>query len=281
MEFSIRDAQSNPTSVLNNQRGQGLIEYVLVLVVTVALILGGLWQLNTAFKSWANNYFGNYLACLLETGELPNISGGAGDAGVCNDIFKPFTLAEGRALKPDYKSPGDTPKQKGTGTSERRGGSSYAGGGGGGGGYGGGRFTGGNFGQGGRKGSSGAGNKKASAAYTGSTGLSDYGGSGGGSRRKVSAGLKQRLDNHFAFEDERERSRKRSIASSFKKPGEEGGKAPPIRMKKSDQKKKDQEGVDSGLSLPNLLKYLLIAGIIIALFVVLGGQGLQINKSMD
>jgi hypothetical protein len=284
VEFSIRDKRSEALSVLDNQRGQGLIEYVLILVVTVGLILGGLWQLNTAFKDFANNYFGNYLACLLESGELPNISGGGGDGGICNEIFKPFTLAGGRALKPNYKGPGD--KEPGKGTGSREGGrgtrvAGYGGSGGGGGGSGSGRFTGGSFGKGSRKRSSASSKKGASGTFTGSTAASDYGSSGSGSRRSVSGGLKSRLDTRFAFEEEREKQRKRPVAGAVKKPGEGGGRKPSGKLRPTEMKKQTQESVDSGLTLPNLLKYLIIAGIIIALVVFLGGQGLQIGKSME
>ncbi len=286
MEFSYRDVHSTTASVLRNERGQGIIEYILILVVTCVLILVGLYSLNSAFKKWANNYFGNYIACLLESGELPNISGGGGDGGICNDIFQPFSLAEGRRLSSNYTPPESNPTRT-PGTTERRGsggsgGYSRGGGSGGGGGAGGGgSFSGGtSFGKGSRNKPAGA-RKVSSAAYTGSTGASDYGSNGSGRRSKISAGLKKRLDNKFAFDEERERRQKRTIASSLRRSGEDGTKAPPIRIKREAVKKKTDAGVDGGLSLPDFLKYLIIAGIIIALFVLLGGQGLQINKSME
>lgn len=271
--------------MLKNQRGQGIIEYVLVLVVTVALVLTGIYQLNSAFKAWANNYFGNYLACLLETGELPSISGSGGDSGLCNEIFKPFTLAEGRPLVGKW-SPGEGSGGGGSGGGAReskRAGSTVAGGRGGGGGYGGG---GGRFGarSGGLRRSiqKGAANKKGSGAtYTGSTGTGDYGGGYGATNRRLNVGVKTRLDNRFAFEDEREKPEKRKIASGGRKPGEEGGKSPKIRVKRSEIKKTEEAAADSGLNLPNFLRILIIAGIVIALVMFLGGQALQIGKSMD
>lgn len=281
MEFSNRDINS-VRSPLANQSGQAIIEYVLILVVTVSLILGGLYQLNSAFKTWANNYFGNYLACLLESGELPNIQGGGGDGGICNEIFKPFNLAEGKRLSEAYKPPEGGSSGTGGGSREAaRAGNAVGRGGGGGSGGGGGRFASSSFGKGGPRSAGRGGKKGAGPNYTGSMAASDYGGYGSGPR-KINVGVKKRLENKFAFEDEKEeRQKKRNIASTGRKPGEEGSKTGRARLKRSDVKKTKDESVDSGLTLPSFLKWILIAGIIIALVVFLGGQGLQINKSME
>lgn len=285
MVFSIRDKNSTPAGLLNNQSGQAIVEYVLILVVTVTLVLGGLYSLNSAFKSWANNYFGNYIACLLESGELPNIQGSGGDGGICNEIFKPFTLADGRPMNLNYQPPEGGGGGSGGGARERgQAGTSVGGrggGSGGGGGYGGGSFSGGSFGKGGRK-APGRGNRRGTTStFTGNMAASDYGSSSSGSTRRARVAVKNRLDNRFAFEEERERPQSRSVASTGKKVAEEGASAKPIRVNRSDVKKKQEAEADKGLSIPNLLKYLIIAGIIIALIVFLGGQGLQINKSMD
>ncbi len=93
--------------------------------------------------------------------------------------------------------------------------------------------------------------------------------------------MKSRLDNRFAFDEERERPQRRSVASSSRKVAGEGTDSKRIRVNPADLKKTKEAEADTGLSIPNLLKYLIIAGIIIALIVFLGGQGLQINKSMD
>ncbi len=278
MEFSIRDEQT-AAGLLCNQRGQGIVEYILTLIIGVSLILGGMYQLNSAFKGWATNYFGTYLACLLEAGELPSISGTGGDSGVCNQLFKPFTLAEGRPLKPGTNS-GAEKGSTGTGgaASEKVAGSSTVGGGGGS--YGGGRA----FGRGSTsrgiaaKGSRG---KGAGATFTGSTEAGDYGGGYSNTRKKLDVRVKKNLDNRFAFDDERDKPEKRKAMSSFRKPSEEGGKAPRIRVKKTDKKRDIAAQEDTGLNIPNFLRYLIIAGIIVALVVFLGGQTLQIGKSMD
>ncbi len=78
-----------------NESGQAVIEYVLVMMVSVAIVLGALYQLNDAFRIWADSYFGDYLACLLETGELPALDGGG---GTCGASYSDFKLDKGRQL---------------------------------------------------------------------------------------------------------------------------------------------------------------------------------------
>ena len=57
------------------EKGQAVIEYLLILILVVSIILGILYQFNDAFKKFINGYFGDYIACLLETGELPSLGG--------------------------------------------------------------------------------------------------------------------------------------------------------------------------------------------------------------
>jgi len=280
-------------SPLKNSRGQGVIEYILVLVVAVGLILGGVYQLNSAFKSWANNYFGDYLACLLETGELPSISGTGGDSGVCNSLFKPFSLADGRPLitSDGTKGPGAAQSSN----SEARGGS--GGGGGsressdganrsrvsGGGGSGGqvGRFGSINPSS-SSSGSGRMGNKKGNdSTNTGSTAISQYG-SGGYNQRRLNAGMRQSLDQQFAFADARDNDERRRSNVVQRSPSESGAAAAKrtrinIKPPKSDASTLD----DSGFTFGDFLRFLIIAAIIIAIVLFLGGQALQIGKSMD
>ena len=83
-----------------NQMGQATVEYVLLTVLAVAVVLGGIYQFNSAFQVWANAYFGDegYLACLLETGELPSLGG---EGGECQQAFREFRLEDGEVGLPD------------------------------------------------------------------------------------------------------------------------------------------------------------------------------------
>ena len=94
-------------SVLKNQKGQGTTEYILILVVVVAIALGMIYQFNDAFRNWMDGYFGEYLACLIETGELPAIGGTGGAPGSCEAQFEPFSLAAGRPALGDGVGEGE------------------------------------------------------------------------------------------------------------------------------------------------------------------------------
>ena len=285
MRFSIRDEQSKLPN-LRSQSGQGIVEYILVLIVVVAIILGGLYQLNTAFKEWAVNYFGTYLACLLEAGELPTIGGSPGDSGVCNDLFQPFDFAKGRRLAaaPGNTAPSTDAKQSGRGTRESGGGGTNSRGFSRVGGSSSGDFKGGRGGSSSKLGSK---NKmaknKGNGAYTGSTDTGNYGGNYGATNRRLKTGVKHRLDNRFAFQDDRgDDQKKRGVATTKKDRDESRGPAGRSKVKqRKDMEKENRAEADTGMDFPNFMRYLIIAGIIIALILVVGGQMLQVGKSME
>lgn len=85
-----------------NQSGQAVVEYVLMLVVTVSMVLA----MKGAFSNISDfmySYVGEYIACLMEYGELPtqgvsnsdlkNHKGGGGK--VCDAKFGGFTFSGG------------------------------------------------------------------------------------------------------------------------------------------------------------------------------------------
>jgi hypothetical protein len=83
----------------SSQKGQAVTEYLLILVIVVGIALGVIYQLSGAFRKYVENYFGEYVACLLETGELPGLGGGGGaTAEGCSGLFEPFSLKNGRPL---------------------------------------------------------------------------------------------------------------------------------------------------------------------------------------
>lgn len=87
----------------NKQVGQALVEYVLLLVVVVALAGAIAVQLFEPLGNWTKNYLGNYFYCLLDAGELPSL-GGPGTQGQCNDKFEEFSLANGRRAREGSES---------------------------------------------------------------------------------------------------------------------------------------------------------------------------------
>ncbi|MFK8136838.1 MAG: hypothetical protein AB8E15_00630 [Bdellovibrionales bacterium] len=90
--------------ILGNQSGQGAVEYILLLFIVVTLLGGGLYQFHDAFRNFSQAYFGDYLRCLLETGELPAL--GYEQDGICNAEFQAFSLASGRPAIPGSGSGG-------------------------------------------------------------------------------------------------------------------------------------------------------------------------------
>ncbi len=281
MEFSNRDIQaaspiccSSPAQVLRNERGQGTIEYVLVLVVGVAIVLGLLYQLNGAFKTWANNYFGDYLTCLLETGDLPSIGGSPGDTGLCEQFFKPFTWAGGRP------SNGDNNQQEekaqggpGNGSSER--------GGGGGSQLSRGRGSGGSFGRSGSWTPTRAGRKLAGTPNsTGNTSATSYGGGPNYTQRPINRATKTRLDKKFAFQnDKAERQTRRPLATGPKK--DDNGIRGAIKLKPKKVLNENTIDADTSFSIGNFIRIIIIICIVLALLLFIGGQVMQISKSMD
>ncbi|NCN95279.1 MAG: hypothetical protein GW917_00990 [Bdellovibrionales bacterium] len=272
---------------INNQRGQGVTEYILVLVVIVAMLLGGMYQLNTAFQKWANNYFGDYLACLLETGELPSIGGAPGDSGICNELFQPFDFTSGRTPR----ETGDGGDESNSGEDESLSERSRRGSGKGGGGtresatnsrgsYVSGSSSGGRSSS-SRQGSAGGGSSgKAEKKYTGSTDASNY--SGLGRSQTNSANGRPRyvpiISRRIVDTTEEERtSAARQNAVSRNPSGSETKRIQVVRK----SLKKDTPDEDEPMTFGGFLRFLIIAAIIIALVLFLGGQALQISKNSE
>lgn len=107
-------------SPLKSDSGQAIIEYILVLVVTLGIILGVMYQFNNAFKKYVQSYFGEYVACLLETGELPTLGGTAGaNAETCDASFEKFSLKDGRPFISSDGSNSESGSGSGSGRTSR------------------------------------------------------------------------------------------------------------------------------------------------------------------
>lgn len=270
---------------LASESGQGIVEYILVLVITVAIILGFMWQFSDTFRTWANNYFGEYLACLLETGEIPSIGGLGGGSGICNQAFEPFTFTAGR---PPKNGEGGASGGGGGSGSEKSGGSgdekvAYASRvGGGGSGSSTSRFRANSMSDSAGGGSSSGGSTKAKEdkAYTGSTDSSMP-----GSIYTQQDGPRvvkmKTVDRGFAFQREKEEKEKASSGIAVKAPKDQTGSRSERMLVKRNTASKEEDIPDSEMSFGDYLRFLIIAAIIIALVVFIGGQALQVGKSMD
>jgi hypothetical protein len=290
-----------------SEAGQGTIEYILLLMVSLMIILGILYQFSTAFRAYTEAFFDGYIACLLETGELPG-------SAECEAEFKSFNLADGKALLKDASN--DKTRE---GSRSGSSGSSSSSGSGSGSGSGGGKnsnknASGSSSGGGSEVRASGAGGAtyvgassqgsgflkqkssrvgRADVAKEGgessedtanallgkvpATRVGDYGGKGG----KTKA-----LDRGFGYYGEEAaaaKAKERPPVTALAKPAEGGDQ---LRPKSSVEKGSRapanlRESDDSGFSFGYLLRWLLIIGIIVAILVFFGGQLQQIAKSRE
>ena len=309
-----------------NESGQGILEYVLVLVVVVGIILGMLYQFNKSFRHFAEGYF-SYIGCLLETGELP---GRSNDCKTPNLNFTAqaspgSTLAggggRGGAGGSGSSTGGSGSSTDGSGSSASGSGSSGTGSGSGTGGTGsgaggldGGQSSSGGDGKEGNSSSNSSGrpgrfnknngtsnadansdrlsmrperqklktnkNDKKSDSKSNSSGLSFR-----VRNRGRSSALTESVyyvEDEYITEEEKEKKEKTVSGSSrIRKKGQGISHMRKARfdIEVPDFQKMKEESEDSGFSFGFLFKMLIIAGILIAIFIFLGGQVLQIKKS--
>lgn len=87
MRFKVNHSQSESTvtppllhkqknSRLRTNKGQAIVEYILILTVVVMVMGGLLFKLNKGFQKWGKSIIGadGYIACLMQTGLLPGQS---------------------------------------------------------------------------------------------------------------------------------------------------------------------------------------------------------------
>lgn len=296
------------------QKGQAGLEYILLFTISVFLAGGLLFQFNDAFRQFVNGYFGEYLTCLIESGELPSLGwDGNGVDDTCSTEFQPFSLANGRnpitpggvtplgapaynapnygptnyvpVGSPNYKDP--NPYNGTSANNESRG--SDGGGGSG-------KGSGGNLGGGG-----------GGASGGGSWGGNLLGGKDSGKSRTIGLSKEEREASERSYEStgggvvgKYARSRKSDdrptmVPFSSIEETKDDGRAMRVPASKEDairgnrvavgearrKKKAVDEDVDAGMDFSDLVKYLLIFGIIVAMILFLGGQALQISKSQE
>jgi hypothetical protein len=296
---------------LGSEAGQGTVEYVLLLMVSIMIILGILYQFSTAFRVYSAAFFDGYIACLLETGELP------GNAECELPTFNPTA---GKALVKDTSNMKNRESSLGgsSGSSSSSNSSSSSGSG---------------------SGSGSANSQSKNGANSKSTGGSEIRGSGSGGSGTSYAGsssqgsgfLKQRsspvgradtaaasntsegdssngllakvpatragdygngngktkaLDRGFGYAGEAEanaRAASKPAVAALTKPAEGGDNLRPTSSIEKGIRGPAEAKIsdDSGFSFGYLLRWFLIIAIIIAIVVFFGGQLLQISKSQE
>lgn len=292
---------------LAQESGQAVVEYTLLLVIVITILTGSIYQFSSAFQAFTDSYFGDYLQCLIESGELPQLGGD--DEGICSSSFQAFSLANGRPMiNNSNASSGNN-----AGNSSSGGGSTYGGTNPNASGTTVGREPGTSVGAGSSSGNIGS-------ADPGATGSSNAGGGSGGSGRsnRISVGGQA---NTSGFGNNRNKKvpfnpqantysdlggnsgnsglRSRRVLRPYADDGDgsnlDGGqgasagatagvgggggrekKVPVVERKPSN----DDDDIEE-MSFANFMKYLIIFCVIVALVLFIGGQIQSITKSMD
>ncbi|MGE3974068.1 MAG: hypothetical protein AB7F59_06030 [Bdellovibrionales bacterium] len=294
-------ANGGPSCPRKKQSGQALIEYMMVLLFTLIICGGAFYQFNDAFRQFLSGYFGQYLSCLLEAGELPSLGyDGQNQPDICNSEFQPFSLAKGRPLIKDPgvgtppKEIGGVPpaenmvmggrpiKERGgvaPGNVEAAGSGPVAE-----------RSYGGNIpgdaataGGGG-----GAGGQFASFGPRSSQNI-PLSGADAGAKKSGQRGMEdETISSRELFDDGQSGRRKEiPLAKNERKPTErvkqdvpaDAKEATPSRTITVEKPEKKIEVQEEGLTFSDFIKYLLIAAVLLAMLVFFGGQILQISKS--
>lgn len=99
-----------------SQKGQGVVEYILLVVIIISFALAISARLFKPFNDWAKNYIGDYIYCLLDQGELPGL-GGAESVQECDKGFAEFTPVAGRPSNASGSEEGAGANKYGSGSS--------------------------------------------------------------------------------------------------------------------------------------------------------------------
>lgn len=263
-----------------SEAGQGTLEYILFLIITVILVLGIFYKFHRGFRTYAEAFFGGYIACLLETGELP------GASAVCASEMKDFNSKSEKQLVKGSFGRGGAGNRRAPASQNQANRGRSGGGGGGGETMVGGRFA--------RVGSLGDNNRPSVAKESGGSdsksGAGSRGGAGGGGdvavgRYRQNPGRRETIVMSSAMTDEqtkkKEESRPRAAAAG--KAEESGDGLRPVKAldNTSEGKKYNAPSTGQGFSVSGLIKILIIILLVVAMVVFFGGQLLQISKSRE
>jgi hypothetical protein len=286
-----RVKNSQKSAGLTNDRGQAVIEYVLLLIISVSLVLMLVYQIFKPMQQFVQGFMGDYVACLLETGELPALGGddtAAADKG-CTSKFNNVagntsgskgsgSSSSGSSNSSKDQNSSGSKNSSGSDSSSSGSNSTYAGSSS----RNGGRYV--SNSRGARRGmdgrSSDSQGKVVEIALEG-------GGAGGFFSKSTSAGYAE-VGRKVASvpvtgltEDEKKKLEKKAGAGNKATMVAGDGFTPAV--KKMAVKKPEAKAAlmkeDEPLTIGNFIRYLFIAALIIALVIFLGGQALQFSKS--
>lgn len=274
--------QVGPISISRgSQGGQGTVEYVLLLVVVIALAGALMTRFFKPFDSWAKNYLGEYFYCLLDAGELPAL-GGQNNAGDCDEKFEAFSAANGRPEKEGSKSDADADAAAAAKKRNRRNNDVAAASGGGGGSR-------------GRRGpiiinNRSSGTDGASGAPPSSVVQQEKAGGYMNFRKPTIIYINNKSERARGFagmiDAEKEKAKKREEKITLRKPTtEEGGSSrtrkPALTTAKITRETKEAEITGYDFSLGGAVRMLFIFAIIGMLLFLIGSQLNSISKSLE
>lgn len=272
--------------MLKNNRGQAVLEYVLLTFIVVLVLGHMITGLAHGTQEFAKNYFGSYFQCLLETGELPQLGADNVPETECDELHEPFTFREGRPVVfNDLSGPTNGGADVGNSGSDGSDSDSASAGS-----------------------SEGSGSSTVGAGEFGSDGFS----SGRSKKVPLSAADKSksgtnamgaganRFNNFQQDEDfgeggsgrstyvpiygnrggnDEENQNGETVKADIEQNPEQAlrGKRVPVSVARAEIEDKQ----DEPMTLPDFLKIIIIAAILLVIFIFFGGQVMQYNKSKD
>ncbi len=266
---------------VKSQSGQAATEYILLLVITVAIILALMTQFFKPLQTFLTSYMGDYTACLLQTGELPSLGGNsttAADEG-CNAKFQPATINLGRppngqngATPPNGAPPEKNPNSSATSSSSYGGSNSRNGSN---------RIFNGPRGTPSSDVTAGANGKKIEIANEG-------GGSGEFFKSSYAGANDRSVTKSVAISGSQlSAAEKKKLAKKAEKAPRTtineggGGNLKKMPLKVPERKPTSLEEEDKPFTLGNFIRMLFIICIILAIVIFVGGQVLQMSKSFE
>ncbi len=267
-----------------SSRGQGTVEFTLVLVVSVALVLALSAKIYKPFGEYAKSYMSDYLACLLDRGILPKLGS---DDDQCSESLKlsasnPLApkSGSGAGANSGSGSQADKDKNKKNSATQDEMSSSRSGGGSN-------NVVGPSVRNSGRgsKGADAAGINDGKSVEVGSAALpaSKYykfvNHGGGYEQGKVIQA--QGMGGLLAAEKEKLKRRESKVSKAGTLETSDDIGKPKKLVIKPPERKIAVEKEDEPWSFSKLIRFAIIAMILIAIFVFLSGQALQISKSWE
>lgn len=302
-------------NLITSDKGQGTIEYILLLVITISMILLAMGNIFKPLGTFMKDYMGTYVACMLSSGELPGLKSENKLKEADPKCSFSFNLGKGsfsgnsssggnNSSTSDQNQNGSNGGQNGSGSQANKGSNNNKG-------------SGGNNGNedgssgssaGGRGSSSYAGSQSRRAMFgrpsmSSSESTENVDGSG---RKKYINNLNRNPNDKFfransevtarrangrgiaisGFTEEMKKKQERKIqtesrvlpkreAEEFSKPDKKSILKPPPPVKKIEKTEDEQVGFG------NYFKYILIIIIILLIVILGGGQMFEMSKSYD